>query len=155
MTEHEESVLPAWIDANGHMNLAYYVVVFDHATDVLFDRIGVGAAYRADGRATMFVAETHTLYEREVGVGDGLRVRTRLFAADRKRLHFGHEMFHVAGGFRAAVQELIGLHVDLATRRTADFPPALAASLARAASGGGGGPVPDWVGRRITMPAGR
>ncbi|GAN77790.1 thioesterase family protein [Acidisphaera rubrifaciens] len=153
MTEHEARVLPEWIDANGHMNLAYYVVVFDHATDVLFDAIGVGEAYRADGRATIFVAETHTLYEREVAVGDALRVGSRLFAADRKRLHFGHEMFHVAGGFRAATQELIALHVDMASRRTADFPPALAARLADAA--GGGGPVPDWVGRQIAMPGGR
>ena len=64
-------VLPEWIDANGHMNLAYYVVLFDQATDLLYDALGVGQAYRdATGNST-FTAETHTLYEREVRWASG------------------------------------------------------------------------------------
>ena len=69
----EGEVLPEWIDANGHMNLAYYVVLFDQATDLLYDALGVGQAYRnATGNST-FTAETHTLYEREVLEGERVR----------------------------------------------------------------------------------
>ena len=60
----EGEVLPEWIDANGHMNLAYYVVLFDQATDLLYDALGVGQAYRNVTGNSTFTAETHTLYER-------------------------------------------------------------------------------------------
>jgi acyl-CoA thioester hydrolase len=153
MTEHEDRVHPDWIDANGHMNLAYYVVVFDRATDVLFDRVGVGAAYRQASRFTMFAVEMHTIYERELSVGDPLLVRSVLLGADRKRLHFGHEMFHAAEGYRAAVQELMTVHVDTEVRRSAAFGANLAASLADLVAAAG--PAPDWVGRRIALPASR
>ena len=67
-------VLPEWIDANGHMNMAYYVVLFDQATDLMYETLGVGQAYReATGNST-FTVETHTLYEREVRVGERVRV---------------------------------------------------------------------------------
>jgi acyl-CoA thioester hydrolase len=150
MTEHEDTVHPDWIDANGHMNLAYYVVVFDRATDVLFDRIGVGAAYRRACPFTMFAVETHTLYERELAVGDPLLVRTVLLGVDGKRLHFGHEMFHAAAGFRAAVQELMTVHVDTRARRAAAFAQELRAALEGYVAAAG--PTPDWVGRRIALP---
>ena len=93
-TVRKAVVLPEWIDANGHMNLAYYVVLFDQATDLLYDALGVGQAYRdATGNST-FTAETHTLYEREVRVGERVRVVPHLLGADAKRLHYFHEMFH-------------------------------------------------------------
>ena len=62
---------PEWIDSNGHMNLAYYVVVFDLGTDRLYDVLGIGNAYREATGNSCFTAETHTIYEREVKVGDG------------------------------------------------------------------------------------
>jgi acyl-CoA thioester hydrolase len=147
---HEARVLPEWIDSNGHMNLAYYVVVFDHATDVLFDRIGLGTDYRRASGNTMFVAETHTLYEREMAEGEALRVRPVVLDADAKRLHFGHEMFHAASGKRAAVQELMALHIDLSVRRTSPFPADRLDAIAAARSLA---PRPDWAGRKIAMPA--
>ena len=97
MPQSEGVVLPEWIDANGHMNLAYYVVLFDQATDLVYDMLGVGQAYRdATGNST-FTAETHTLYEREVAVGERVRVVPHLLGADAKRLHYFHEMFHAEG----------------------------------------------------------
>src|SRR5579872_1608096 len=113
VVECEAEVLPEWIDSNGHMNLAYYVVVFDQATDRLYDALGIGNAYRAATGNSCFTAETHTLYEREVLVGEKLRVGTFLLGADAKRLHYFHEMFHVASGARAAAQELMALHIDM------------------------------------------
>jgi len=119
---YEGEVLREWIDANDHMNLAYYTVLFDYATDALFDAIGIGRQYKdATGHGT-FVVETHNLYERELLLGDRLRVSTQLLGIDGKRLHLAHEMFMLAGGQRAATQELMYLHVDLRARRVVPFP---------------------------------
>jgi acyl-CoA thioester hydrolase len=145
-------VLPEWIDANGHMNLAYYVVLFDQATDALYDVLGVGQAYRnASGNST-FTAETHTLYERELRVGERVCVTAHLLGADAKRLHYFHEMFHAEGGHRVASQELLALHIDMSVRRVAPFPAALHAKLQAVVRERVGQPLPKGVGRRIALP---
>jgi acyl-CoA thioester hydrolase len=155
LPQTEGSVRPEWIDANGHMNLAYYVVLFDLATDTLYDTLGLGQAYRdATGNST-FTAETHTIYEREVRVGERVRITSYLLGADAKRLHYFHEMFHAEGGHRVATQELIGLHIDLRVRRTAPFAPAVLERLQAAVQARAGEPLPDGVGRRIAMPVPR
>jgi acyl-CoA thioester hydrolase len=104
----------AWIDYNGHMNVAYYALMFDRATDALLDRLGLGDAYRQRTNHSLFVLETHITYEREVKAGDRLRVATQLIDADAKRLHLFHAMYHEAAGYRAASTELLLIHVDLA-----------------------------------------
>src|SRR5215469_10252274 len=145
-------VLPEWIDVNGHMNLAYYVVLFDQATDLLYDALGVGQAYReATGNST-FTAESHTLYEREVRVGERVRVVPHLLGVDSKRLHYFHEMFHAEGGHRAAAQELMALHIDLKIRRVSPFPPNVLARIQTAVRARGERSMPAGVGRRIAMP---
>ena len=148
----EGEVLPQWIDANGHMNLAYYVVLFDQATDLLFDELGLGLDYRRDTLRGTFVAETHNLYERELLVGARVRIATQILASDEKRLHLGHEMFALAGGHRTATQELMFLHVDLAARRVSPFPPELRQKIQDWARAHASLPRPDWAGRRIQMP---
>jgi acyl-CoA thioester hydrolase len=150
--QYEGAVLPEWIDANGHMNLAYYVVLFDYATDALFEAIGIGRGYKDATNHGTFVAETHNLYERELLVGARIRVATQIVAADSKRLHLAHEMFALDGGHRAATQELMFLHVDLAARRVTPFPEDLRQRVAAAAAAHASLPRPDWVGRRIAMP---
>ena len=150
--QFEGEVLPEWIDANGHMNLAYYVVLFDRATDLVYDVVGVGQAYReATGNST-FTAETHTLYEREVRLGERVRVVGHLLGADTKRLHYFHEMFHAEGGQRVAAQELMALHIDMASRRVAPFPPDLHARIQAMVRERAGRELPKGVGRRIAMP---
>jgi acyl-CoA thioester hydrolase len=89
---YQGEVLSEWIDANGHMNLAYYVVLFDYATDALFEAIGIGRAYQDATNHGTFVAETHNLYERELLVGEQVRVATQILRTDGKRLHLAHEM---------------------------------------------------------------
>jgi acyl-CoA thioester hydrolase len=148
----EGTVLPEWIDANGHMNLAYYVVLFDQATDVLYDALGFGQAYRDATPYSTFTAETHTLYERELRVGERVRVVAHLLGADAKRMHYFHEMFHTEGGHRVAAQELIALHIDMRVRRVTPFPPDRRAVLANALRARAGMKLPHGVGRRITMP---
>jgi acyl-CoA thioester hydrolase len=148
-------VLPEWIDWNGHLNLAYYVVLFDKATDLLFDALGLGLDYRRATDKGTFVVETHNRYERELLVGERVSVSTRIVAADDKRIHLAHEMFRLADGRRAATQELLFLHVDLAARRVCPFLPDPKGRIDRAAAAHAALPPPDWVGRRIAMPARR
>jgi acyl-CoA thioester hydrolase len=148
---YEGEVLPEWIDANDHMNLAYYTVLFDYATDALFDAIGIGRQYKdATGNGT-FVVETHNLYEHELLLGDRVRVSTRIIAIDGKRLHLAHEMFMLANGQRTAMQELMYVHVNLATRRVAPFPDRVRQHVAAAVAAHAQLPLPSWIGRHIVM----
>jgi acyl-CoA thioester hydrolase len=149
----EGEVLPEWIDWNGHLNLAYYVVLFDKATDLLFDALGLGLDYRRSTDKGTFVVETHNRYERELLVGEKVGVTTQIVGTDGKRLHLAHEMFRRRDGERAATQELMFLHVDLAARRVCPFPPDLKARVDAAAGAHAALPRPDWVGRRVAMPA--
>jgi len=132
---YEGEVLPEWLDANDHMNLAYYTVLFDYATDVLFDVIGNWPPVQRQHQQGTFVVETHNSYERELLVGDRVRVSTQILAMDANRLHLAHEMFMIASGRRAATQELMFLHVDLSARRVEPFPHEVRERVA--ASGGG------------------
>ena len=77
-------VLPEWIDINGHMNLAYYTVLFDYATDQLFDVLDLGLAYRRRTDLGTFVTETHNRYERELLVGEKVRVTIQILSALRR-----------------------------------------------------------------------
>ncbi len=134
------------------MNLAYYVVVFDLATDAFYSALGIGDAYRDATGFSCFTAETHTLYEREVHLGDKLQVRTWLLGADAKRLHYFHEMFHSESGERSAVQELMALHIDMGIRRVAPYPPDRYAALRQAVADYAPAELPKGAGRRIALP---
>ena len=119
---HQETALPEWVDYNGHMNVAYYVMVFDHGTDKLFDHIGLGKDYREQTGQSVFVVESHVTYENEVHAGDGLLVTSLILGHDDKRLHVFHHMHRTENNALAATNELMFLHVDLAARRSATFP---------------------------------
>jgi acyl-CoA thioester hydrolase len=148
---YEGEVLPEWIDFNGHLNLAYYVVLFDNATDLLFDEIDLGRAYRQKTNLGTFVVETHNRYERELLVGERVRVATQIVEVDDKRIHLAHEMFRLADGERAATQELLFLHVDLVARRVCPFRPDLKARVDAAFAAHARLPKPAWLGRSVRM----
>jgi acyl-CoA thioester hydrolase len=152
VVEYQDIVRPEWIDSNGHMNLAYYVVVFDLATDALYKALDIGDAYREASGNSCFTAETHTLYEREVHLGDKLLVHTWLLGSDKKRIHYFHEMFHADSNERAAVQELMALHIDMSVRRVATFPPEKYAALQAAVKRYAPPTLPRGAGRRIALP---
>lgn len=149
LPQHETRIRPEWIDHNGHMNLACTIVVFDQATDVAFEALDIGASYRARTGCSCFVVETHTLYEREVTVGELVRVTTRLLSAGAKRLHFVHEMRHATDGTRLALHEILALHIDMADRRSAPWPAATRAVLQAAVAAEAVLAVPQGVGRRV------
>ncbi len=149
---YEDIVRPEWIDSNGHMNLAYYVVVFDLATDKLYSRLGIGDEYRETTGNSCFTAETHTVYEREMRLGERLLIHTWLLGVDAKRLHYFHELFHADSGKRSAVQELMALHIDMRVRRVTPFPAERRTALQRAVTKYAPTQPPNGTGRRIIMP---
>lgn len=148
---HQEPVKPEWLDYNGHMNLAYYLLAFDHASDVFFDHLGVGRNYIERTRGSIFVVETHVVYHREVTAGDMLRFSTVLLAHDAKRLHFMHHMHHAGEGYVAAANELMALHVSLETRRAKPFPCDVLATLARVQAAHDRLPRPAEMGRSVAF----
>ncbi|MBL8666488.1 MAG: thioesterase family protein, partial [Rhodospirillales bacterium] len=119
---HREVVLREWVDYNGHMNVAYYVLAFDHATDAVLDRLGAGEAYRRASGCSVFVGEMHVNYLQEVVEGDELHVASRLLAMDEKRLVLFHEMTCPRLDGAVASNEVLCVHVDLGLRRAAPWP---------------------------------
>ena len=149
LDRHRETVRSEWIDYNGHMNVAYYVLVFDHAVDVMFDLLGLGVAYREETDQSTFALEGHVNYLREVAEGDPLRVTTQLLDFDEKRLHYIHQMYHETEGWLAATSEWMSLHVDMKAKRAAPFPDEIHARIASLMDAHRDLPPPDQVGRRI------
>jgi acyl-CoA thioester hydrolase len=123
-------VEPSWIDYNGHMNMAYYHVLFDRAVDEGFGVVGLGQDYLRHRNASHFAAEVHTSYRRELTLGDTVRVTLQLMDFDEKRLHFYMEIRHAGEGWVAATSENLALHVDMATRKVRPFPDDIMTNLA-------------------------
>ncbi len=142
-------VQPEWIDYNGHMNVAYYVLAFDRATDRFFDRLGIGEAYRRATNHSLFALEAHVTYERELKKGEAFVIESRLIDADRKRLHMFHRMLKADNGETAATMEVMGLHVDLGGPRAAPVPDALLASIEARLAADRALPAPPQLGRKI------
>ena len=145
---------PEWIDNNGHMNMGYYVVVFDLATDEWMRVIGLDAEHRRTHDVTTFCLEAHVTYHREVREGDPLRFTTQLLAFDGKRIHYIHGMYHAESGYLAATNELMSLHVSQATRRGAPMAPAVLARLGCIRAAHERRPRPPQVGRVMGLSAG-
>jgi acyl-CoA thioester hydrolase len=121
------------------------------ATDALYDVLGIGQVYRNTTPYSCFTAETHTLYEREMLVGQKLRVGAQVLARDDKRLIYFHEMFHRETGERVATQELLALHIDMRERRVTPFPEDRRSAIDAMLHQREGVPLPKGAGRRITL----
>ncbi len=106
------TILPDWIDHNGHMNVAYYVLVFDQSLDVLLDNVELTRDYRARSGNTVYVLETHVCYLQEVKEGDRVNISCRVIDCDEKRIHLYLEMHHADEGFLAATSEQMIFHID-------------------------------------------
>ena len=142
-----------WIDYNGHLNMAYYNVLFDRAIDELWLELGIGPAYMKERHGSTFTAECHVRYLREIHQGDPVQIAILLVAADAKRLHTFEELRHASEGWLSATSENITLHVDIAARKTAPFPPDIRARIQAVADAHAAIARPDGIGRRIAMPA--
>jgi acyl-CoA thioester hydrolase len=148
IADHTETVRPEWIDYNGHMNEAFYVLVFGHATDAMMIETGMDERYREESGCSLYTAEAHVRYRREVTEGAQLTVRTRVLGVDAKKVRLALEMRTADSGSAVATTELLMIHVDQSVGGSAPFPDAVRERLASATevapqwAGGSIGPVP-------------
>ena len=140
-----------WIDYNGHLNMAYYNVLFDRAVDEAFTLVGCGPDYVKTRQHSCFTAEVHVRYLRELRADDPVRVTFQLLDYDSKRLHYFEQLFHASEGWVSATSENMALHVDLDSKKTAGFPPDIAACLAKMKATHAMLPVPEAAGRSVGM----
>ena len=144
---------PQWIDYNGHLNMAYYNVMFDRAIDELWLQLGIGPTYMKARQGSTFTAECHVRYLREIHLGDPVQVSILLVAADEKRLHTFEEMRHATEGWLSATSENMTIHIDMAARKSAPFPPDIRTRIDRIAKAHFTVPRPEAIGRKIAMPS--
>jgi acyl-CoA thioester hydrolase len=109
---YNDTVRAEWVDYNGHLRDAFYMLIFSFATDALIDQIGLPDAVRRERRRSIFTLEAHVRYLHEIKEGAQVRVEMRLLAHDAKRLHVYLEMFADAGAQPVAASEQMLLHVD-------------------------------------------
>ena len=147
------AIEPQWIDYNGHLNMAYYNVLFDRAIDELWLKLGIGPAYMKARNNSTFTAECHVRYVREIHLGDPAQVAIWLVAADDKRLHTFEKLRHAGDGWVSATSENMALHMDMTARKVAPFPPDIAARIQTVAAAHRAAPRPDGLGRSIGIPA--
>jgi len=145
------TVLPEWIDYNGHMNIARYVAAFDRALEDAYAELGFLRREMEAWNSSNFAAEMHLTYQRELRAGDPLRITTQLLGFDDRRWHLIQCLYHAAEGFLAATNEWLLAYVDMSTRRSATMPPALQGRLARVLEAHRRLPVPPEVGRAIAL----
>ncbi|OIP84328.1 MAG: thioesterase [Rhodobacterales bacterium CG2_30_65_12] len=142
---------PEWIDYNGHMNMAFYAMLFDRASGIFAKEIGLGPGYAQARGHTTYTAEIHIRYLRELHLGQKVRVHSWLIDHDAKRLHTWQEIHH-PDGWIAATAETLTLHIDMTGPRVAPFPADIAARLDAFAAAHGLPERPDGAGRPIGSP---
>ena len=147
--EYRDKVRPEWIDENQHLNMGYYVVVFDFATDAWLDYVGIDQAHKQQQNITTFTLESHVNYLREVREGDPLAFSTQLLGFDEKRIHYIHSMRHGDEGYLAATNELMSLHVSRKTRRGAPMAVSVREHLTRIQTAHAAEAPPVQVGRHV------
>ena len=116
------TVLPEWIDHNGHMNAGFYMVAFDDATGPWHDYLGIDTEYRRAHDRSTFSIEGHITWDRELREGDPLRIEAQLLGYDDKKTHAFFWLYHDTEGYLAATHELLSIHIDMEIRRSAVFP---------------------------------
>ena len=114
-------VIPEWTDYNGHMNLAFYIHLFDSAWEVMLEKFNIGEKSAKFEKRTTFAVESHTTYDMEVKVGDEVDLSLLFLDIDKKRLVYKLEMMHKKEKYLASTTEVCSLYVDLNTRKVAEF----------------------------------
>ena len=116
-----EKVIKEWTDYNNHLNVAFYVRIFDIAADVMLDNFKMGGESAKKDKRTTFVAEMHTNYHQEVKLGEEVETHITFVDHDKKRIHYKLSMFHKEKKYLAATSEVLSLYVDLDQRKVTEF----------------------------------
>ena len=135
-----QQVRPEWIDYNGHLSEAYYVLVFGFATDALMERIGMDSDYLKRTGCSLYTVEAHVRYLREVPPDSEMLITTRVVEVGAKKLRLCHEM--AVDDVLRARTELVALHVDSKQGRTSPFPEEITEALNTRLEA-----APDYAGR--------
>ena len=118
-----EKVIKEWTDYNGHLNVAFYVRIFDIAADVMLDNFKMGGESAKKDKRTTFVAEMHTNYYQEVRLDEEVETHITFVDHDKKRIQYKLSMFHKKKKYLAATIEVLSLYVDLSKRKVVEFDP--------------------------------
>jgi acyl-CoA thioester hydrolase len=145
---HVMEVDKDWIDYNGHMNMAYYNVLFDRGGDEAFALMGLGPDYARARKLTFYTAEIHVCYVRELHLGDRVTCTFQLLDHDDKRIRGYQELYHVAG-WLSATSEVLFLHIDMAGPKVAPFPDDIKARIEAMRAAHAALPTPQRAGRSI------
>ena len=116
-------IKPEWIDHNDHLNVAYFVLAFDFATDAVYEEWTIGFKYQEQSGCSVFTLGMNVDYHKELFADDEVEVRTQLLDWDHKRIHYFHTMFHVGTGELAATNECLAMNIDLDRKKSVAFPP--------------------------------
>tara|TARA_B100001123_G_C15136191_1_gene957486 strand:- start:47 stop:517 length:471 start_codon:yes stop_codon:yes gene_type:complete len=116
-----EKVIKEWTDYNAHLNVAFYVHIFDIAADVMLDNFNMGGESAKKDKKTTFVAEMHTIYNQEVRLGEEVETHISYIDHDKKRIHYRLSMYHKEKKYLAATNEVLSLYVDLNKRKVIEF----------------------------------
>ena len=117
----DQIIKKEWIDYNNHMNMAYYVLVFDEVWEIILKKFKMGEDSAKSTQMSTMVVETHTTYDSEVKLGDEVEINLTFFDHDKKRLHFKMEMIEKSSRKLSATLEMLSLYIDLNQRKVAEF----------------------------------
>ena len=116
-----KKIIKEWTDYNGHMNLSYYILVFDIGAEVILSKFKMGEHSAKTTKKSTMVVETHTTYNQEVKEEDEVDVVLSHFDHDNKRLHYKLEMYDKAKDTLSATTEVLSLYIDLNIRKVAEI----------------------------------
>lgn len=151
MTSYQTTISRDWVDYNGHLRDAFYLLIFSHATDALMDVLGLDEAGRARTGHTLYTLECHLNFLAEVKEGEEVEVRTQLLAHDAKRLHIHHGLYRPGEDASLAESEQMLMNIDSAVGRAALFDEQVAERVAHLAAEQQNLQRPACVGRVIGL----
>ncbi|MFW9081891.1 thioesterase family protein [Pseudomonas sp. P2757] len=155
LTTYQTKIIPDWVDYNGHLRDAFYLLIFSYATDALMDRLGMDSSNREASGNSLFTLELHLNYLHEVKLDADVEVRTQIIGHDQKRLHLYHSLHLASDDQELAGNEQMLLHVDLAGPRSAPFSPETLSCLQTIVTEQSDMPTPAYIGRVIALPPSR
>jgi len=148
---YETAIKKEWLDYNDHLNVANYVLIFDEAGVALFDHLGMGEAYSMETGGSWVVLENHVTYDRELRLGESVRVITQIIDHDAKRLHLYHEIHKIGddSGRPSSTCEQMTMFFDLNDRKSTGFPDHVIEKITHYAEVHSKLPLPKNLGRQI------
>ena len=114
-------IINEWTDYNGHMNLAFYILVFDKGAEKILSKFKMGEQSAKTTKKSTMAVESHTTYNNEVKENEEVDVYLSYFDHDKKRLHYKLEMFEKSKNILSATTEVLSLYIDLNVRKVAEF----------------------------------